>query len=316
MFEPERNCNCGTVKAAGVWLLLGLLTILTDCSSKSITASATNVITDEIGRTVHISPHPQRIISLTPSVTEILFAIGAGDRLIADTTYCTYPDAARTKEKIGDTQTPNLEKIIALKPDLVILSTASQLQEFTNRLSNLGIPVYVSDAKSLSDILKSIEDIAAAIGDPDAGKRVTDGLRKRISDVDKHVSGLQRPSVLFLVQEFTPLFTVGPGAFTTDVIQEAGGNSISRDLRWPNPYPQMSPEAAVAAKPEIIIFSDPDATQVTSSDNFPIAELKGTPAVISGRVYKVPAGHVATPGPRIVDGLEDLAHIFHPEAYK
>ena len=286
------------------------------CKSSPKKDQSKITITDEIGRTVRIDVHPQRIISLTPSVTEILFALGAGDRVIADTTWCNYPEAAKTKDKIGDTQTPNLEKIIALKPDLVVLSTASQLREFTNRLDKLGVPVYVSNSESLDGILQSIDDIAIAIGDPATGKRVTDALKTRMENVKSRVANLERPRVLFLVQDITPLFTVGPGAFSTDLIQAAGGDSISRELKWPNPYPQISPEAVIARRPEIIIFSDSFTDTVSHSEDFPIADLKSTPAVLNSRVYKINAGHVATPGPRIVDGLEELARIFHPEAFK
>lgn len=262
------------------------------------------VVADDLGRQVWVARDPRRLISLAPSVTEILFALGLGDRVVGVTTYCDYPAEAASIEKVGDTQKPNLEKIISLKPDLVIISTASQLEEFVGNLERLGVPVYVNNPTNLGSLLDSIQRLGDAAGVPESAGGLVADLRSRITEVHSKVAGLPRPRVL-LVLSSEPLITAGGGTFINDLIAEAGGESISADQKAD--YPQFSLETALARKPEVIFLQ-------AGGPGLP-KQLADSPAVRTGRVYQLDDNILLRPGPRIVDGLEQVARKLHPEAF-
>lgn len=278
------------------------LCFLTACSSKDAPDPALRTVTDEYGRSVAIKPQPERIVSLAPSITETLFALGLGDRVVAVTSYCDYPPEAKQKEDVGDTLRPGLEKIVALKPDLVIISTASQLESFVRKLEEVGIPVFISNPRNLDGVLKSIESISEISGASDRGGELVSNLRARVKAVESRVAGRERPGV-FLVIGSNPLITAGRSAFITDLIDRAGGRSISSDETAD--YPQYSLETAVARRPEIIFLQ-------AGEDRLPEG-LRQTPAALRGRVYRLDDDLLLRPGPRIVDGLEQLAEKIHPE---
>jgi cobalamin transport system substrate-binding protein len=259
---------------------------------------------DELGRTVRIGSTPRRIVSLAPSVTETLFALGLGSRVVGVTTFCDYPPEALAIEKIGDTMRPSVEKIVALKPDLVIASTASQLEEYVKRLDELGIPVYVSSPRDLDGVLDSILRVSEVAGVPARGRSLTDQLRGRIERVQSRVAGRRKPRVLILLGT-SPLITAGGSSFINDLVARAGGESITAGQRAE--YPQYSLEAAVAGQPEAILLQAAEA-------DLPAPLLK-TPAVRDGRVFRLDDALLLRPGPRIVDALEQLAAKLHPEAF-
>ena len=272
------------------------------CATTKLAPEATSAFTDEIGRTVRVRPNPQRIVSLAPSVTETLFALGLGSRVVGVTTYCDYPPEAKTKESVGDTLKPSLEKIIALKPDLVIISTASQLEQSVRRLDELQIPVYISNPRDLEGLLASIERIGEIAGVPDSANEVTRQLRSRIEAVRVRIAPAPRPRVFFILG-CEPLITAGGPSFISDLIARAGGKSISAEESMD--YPQFSLETAVARQPEVIFL------QAGNADLPP--RLSQTPAAREGRVYRLDDALLLRPGPRIIDGLEQMAARIHPE---
>jgi len=286
---------------AALIALSGLILSLSSCNIRREPPPAARAVVDELGRTVQVASHPSRIISLAPSTTETLFALGLGDRIAGVTTYCDYPPEAETKEKVGDTQRPGIEKIIALKPDLVIVSRASQLEQFVTRLSDLGVPAYVSSPSSLEGVLESIERLGELTGTGDRARALVSGLRARVEAVQARVSAKDQPRVLFILGN-EPLITVGGTAFINDLITRAGGRSISSDQT--SEYPQYSLETAVAKQPEVIFLQ-------SGSPDLP-ERLKGTPAARDGRVYQLDSNLLLRPGPRIVDGLEQMASKIHP----
>lgn len=266
------------------------------CTSTKTAPGATLEFTDEIGRLVRVRTDPARIVSLAPSVTETLFALGLGDRIVGVTSYCDYPPEARTKESVGDTLRPSIERIIALKPDLVIVSTASQLEQAVGRLDQLGIPAYVSSPRDLDSMLTSFERLGEIAGIPERALEVTAELRKRIEAVRLRVEGRDRPRVLVMLGS-EPLITAGGTSFINDLIERAGGRSISADEKAE--YPQFSLESAVARQPEVIFLQ-------AGEGELP-SRLKQTPAGVAGRVYRLDDALLLRPGPRIVDGLEQMA---------
>jgi len=278
------------------------LCLLPACSSEKATDPVLRTVTDELGRSVSLKPRPERIISLAPSITETLFALGLGGRVVGVTSYCDYPPEAKQVEAVGDTLRPGIEKIVALKPDLVIISTSSQLESFVRKLEEVGIPVYISNPRNLEGALKSIEAIGDISGAADRGRELAGSLRARVETIESRVAGRERPSV-FLILGSNPLITVGRDAFVTDLLDRAGGRSISSDETAD--YPQYSLETAVARRPEIIFLQ---AGEGRIPDG-----LRQTPAAVAGRIYSLDDELLLRPGPRIVDGLEQMAAKIHPE---
>ncbi|HTF36847.1 MAG TPA: cobalamin-binding protein [Blastocatellia bacterium] len=287
-------------------LLPATLTIsVSSCSSRKNSPATSRTVTDELGRTVQVPAQPQRIVSLAPSITEILFALGVGDRVAGVTSYCDYPPAARQKTPVGDTLKPSVERIVALKADLVIISTASQVEASFRKLEELGIPVYVTNPRTIDGVVESIDKIGELIDARERAHEVTNELRRRITNVETRNAEASRPSVLVILGT-EPLITAGAGSFINDLINRAGARSISAEEIAD--YPQYSIEAVIARQPEIILLQ--------AGGNELIERLRQTPAARSNRVYHIDDDLLLRPGPRIVDGLEQLAAKFHPELFE
>lgn len=286
-------------------ILATLLLSGLSCASNRTPPASVRIVTDEIDRSVQVPAHPQRIVSLAPSITEILFALGAGDRVAGVTSYCDYPPEARQKIPVGDTLKPSVEKIVALKADLVIISTASQIEASFRKLEELLIPVYVTNPRSVDEVVESIDKIGELIDARNQAHQLTDELRRRITTVEARVAQASRPSVLAILGT-DPLITAGAGSFITDLINRAGARSISEEEK--GDYPQYSIETVVAKRPDIILLQ--------AGGNELSARLRQTPAARSDRVYHIDDDLLLRPGPRIVKGLEQLAAKFHPEVFE
>lgn len=270
--------------------------------------SAGRQITDETGRVLTVPQRIDRVVSLAPNLTEIVYAVGAGDRLVGDTTFCDYPPEAKQVEKVGDTLQPNIEKILALRPQVVLISTASQLETFAKQLGHHEIVVYVSDPHDLEGVFRSIETLGQLLNQPDQGKELVGKLRSRVTAMEAAVKGLPTTRVFFQLSA-EPLYTAGRDSFVTDLLRYAGGESVTSDV--PGAWPKYSGEAAAAAQPEVIIL--PSGGSMGNKD---VAEpLKRSPAVLNGRVYRINDDYLSRPGPRSVDGLEQIARAIHAEAF-
>ncbi len=268
-------------------------------------------ITDDAGRNVSLPLKVDRVISLAPNLTEIVFAIGAGDRLVGRTSYCDYPAEAKSVTEVGDTLHPSLERIISLKPQLVLISTASQLEVFTQQLHDQNIAVFVTDPHDLDGVFRSIEQVGVILDHDEQAKLLVQKLRERASAVEEAVK--QKPPVrVFYQLSAEPLYTAGHDAFVTDLIRRAGGVSVTADV--PGAWPKYSNESALAAKPEAIIL--PTGGSMGTGNSTVTEALSQSPAVLEGRVYKINDDHLVRPGPRAVDGLEEMARALHPEAFK
>ena len=263
-------------------------------------------VRDDLGRTVKIPRKLDRAISLAPSLTEMIFAIGAGDKLVGVTTYCNYPAETASIEKVGDTQTPNIEKIIALKPQVAFVSTASQLEAFTKTLEEQGIAVYVSNPKNLDEVFKDLGQLGDMFGRSAAAEDLVISLSGRASFVrhqaNYHAEGsdksVEKPKVFVQVSK-EPLFTIGSDSFLTALVEQAGGVPATKDV--PTAYPKLSKERAASLNPDVIILSDSD------DNREPNLAFKDSKAVKNGRVYRVNADILSRPGPRLVDALEEIA---------
>lgn len=274
-------------------------------------AEGSRQFTDESGRTITLPARVDRVVSLAPNLTEIVFALGAGDRLVGNTTFCDYPAAAKQVSKVGDTLHPSIERIIALRPQLVLVSTASQLEVFTKQLADQQIAVYVTDPHDLAGVFRSIENVASLLNLPENAPEVVGSLRNRTASVEEALKSA-KPVKVFYQLSAEPLYTAGRDAFVTDIIRLAGGQSVTADV--PGGWPKFSAESALAANPDAIIL--PTGGSMGAANSTVARALADSPAVRNGRIYRIDGDHLTRPGPRAVDGLEEIARALHPESFR
>ncbi|MFH0942314.1 MAG: cobalamin-binding protein [Chloroflexota bacterium] len=270
---------------------------------------------DQAGNTVSIGHAPQKIVSLAPSNTEIVYALGLQDRLVAGTTYDDYPEEARSKPKIGGYYPVDIEKVVALAPDLVLATDIHK--ETVTRLSQLGITTITLAPKNLDEVMAAITLVGRVAGAEDRAERLVAEMRARVKAVTDRTDALaasQRPVVLYLLWH-DPMMTVGPKVIISELITKAGGSNIASDLA--GDYPKMNLEAVIIANPGVIIADDGHGDAAALSFNFARSEprLGAVAARLNGRVYPIDSDLVTIPGPRIVAGLEEMARIIHPEIF-
>lgn len=254
--------------------------------------------------------HPQRIVSLAPSVTETLFALGFGNRLVGVTTYCDFPAEARKLPKIGGFMNPSLEVIVAKRPDLVIGVSSATDPVTAREMERLGLKVTLISLASVSDILSSIKNIARSLGNPEAGEKLVRKINRQFEEVKKRVASAPRRTTLLAVG-LRPLVAVGGKNFIDELITLAGGDNIAGSAA--QPWLNLPDEYVVAKAPQVIIEAGMGSDRNESAKHW--ADLKSIPAVRARRVYAYPSDKILRPGPRIGEGLEELARLVHPECF-
>ncbi len=265
---------------------------------------------DGIGRPVDIPRRPMKIISLAPDVTETLYLLGAQDRLVGDTTQCTWPEAAKHKPKVGDLLNPNYEVILAAKPDLVISSTAGNDRAAVMKLAALGLPVYVVAPRNVDRIFESVEQMGRITDCADRGLQLVAEMKERLERIRLRIAGLP-PVRAFFVTWFDPLLAPGKTTFENDVLGLAGVLSVTAGI--PQFYPRYSLER--------LLLEDPDAIITVKQEGNPIPELKRISgwrdlrAVREGRIY-VLTEFLQHPSPLFVNGVEELAQKLYPERFR
>ena len=298
-------------------LLTGIIVIsllgLTGCSQASIPASATYI--DDIGRTVQIKSIPQRIISLSPSNTEMVYALGLQDRLVGVTSYDNYPPEAKNKPIVSDYSTVDLEKIVNAKPDLVLADSIHK-KDTIPALEKLGITVYTMNPKNTDEILNEIKVLGQITGKTQEADNMVSSLKNRIqavTDKTAKITDSQKPRVLYVTWH-DPIWTAGSDTMIQYLIDMAGGTNIAADL---NGYATITLESAIQRNPQVIIVMSSMGDQNTSLDYIKSNEqFSATDAVKNGRVYEIDADIFGRTTPRIVDGLETLMKLLHPELFK
>jgi iron complex transport system substrate-binding protein len=271
--------------------------------------------TDDTGRGVAIDEIPQRIVSFGPSITEILFALGLGERVVGVSDFSDYPEEAKSKPSVGSAYSPSIEKLVELEPDLVFTVEHEQLN---SELEALGIKFLILDPDDIDGIFSNIELAGAVTGTEDEAAELIDSMEDTINYVLAQVEGAAGVSVFFIVDATDPTlpWTSGPGSFIDALITMAGGENIAAGA--PGNWVQFSIEEIVGSDPEIIIIQ----TMTGGVPTVSIEELEEHPiwgemtAVIQGNVFLIDGDLVSRPGPRIVQGLEELARIIHPELFE
>ena len=255
-------------------------------------------------------PGPQRVVSHAPSVTETLFALGFGDRVVGVTTYCDYPPEARRLPKIGGFTNPSVEAIVATRPDLVIGVSDSSHPVKTKELEQLGIKVALISVASLDEILNSFKSVARMLGHPEAGDKLAQKITRQFEEVKKRVAPAPRRSTLLAVG-LRPLVAVGGKNFIDELITLAGGENIAGHAA--QPWLNLPDEYVITKAPQVIIQAGMGSERGTSAKYW--SDLKSIPAVKEGRVYSYPSDKILRPGPRVGEGLEEIARLVHPECF-
>jgi iron complex transport system substrate-binding protein len=267
-------------------------------------------IIDDFDRNVTLDKYPQRIVSTAPSNTEILFALGLGERVIGVTEYCDYPEEAKEKEKIGGFSTVDIEMTAALNPDLILASEKTGIENI-EKLEELGMTVVVLQPENVDGVLHDIRLVGKITGEEARAEELAGDMENRIKNVQENTKGLEKPEVFYVVWH-DPMMSAGSGTFISDLIDMAGGTNIAHDMEG---YKAMSLEVVVERDPDIIIT--PTGMGEQPIYDFVVAEerLFDVSAVKNGRVHTIDQNIVNRAGPRIVDGLEEIAKYIHPEVY-
>ena len=252
----------------------------------------------------------RRIVSLAPSVTETLFALGLGPDVVGVTTHCDYPAAAQKIAKIGGFTSPSIEAIVAKRPNFVIGVSSATDPAKARELENLGFKVTLISLASLGDILTSIKDIARLLGRAEVGEQLVDKIEREIDQTKKRVARAPRRSTLLAVG-LRPLVAVGGKNYIDELITLAGGANIAHSAA--QPWLNLPDEYVVAKAPHVIIQAGMGSERGSSTKNW--EDLKSIPAVRDGRVYSYPSDKILRPGPRVGEGLEEIARLVHPECF-
>ncbi|MFC2011092.1 ABC transporter substrate-binding protein [Chloroflexota bacterium] len=273
-------------------------------------------ITDQTGKVVRIKKEPEKIVSLAPSNTEIVYALELQDKLVGVTKYCDYPKAAQQKPKIGGFSDVDIEKVVAMEPDLVLAANMHK-DEITPALERLGITVLTIDPKTIDDVLLAIDLVGIAMGHREAAASVTADMGNRIEAViskTAELSDKQRMRVLYIVWH-DPLKTATSITRIHGMITKAGGMNIAADLG--GDYPVISLEAVLIADPQVIIAGSGHGSSQDVPFQFALTEprLAVVEARLQNRIYEIDADLTSRAGPRIVQGLEKLAVFIHPELF-
>jgi iron complex transport system substrate-binding protein len=255
-------------------------------------------------------PAPQRIVSLTPALTEILFALDLGDRVVGVTEYCDRPPEAKSRPKVGGYVNPSVEAVIALSPDLIVVSPGPGNRDAVQAMGRAGLRVAVVPAESLDETFAAIEKVADSAGRPERGRELVERLRARIDAVGRRVASRPRVRTLFSVQA-DPIIAAGRGTLPSQLLEAAGGLNVVDAGR----YPKLGIESVVQLAPEVVLQSRMDMAGGDGSvERAAWTRWTAIPAIAKGRLVVLPDDAALRPGPRVADAVEQLAAILHPEA--
>ncbi|MGE5553223.1 MAG: cobalamin-binding protein [Betaproteobacteria bacterium] len=261
-------------------------------------------LSDALGRQVTLKAPPRRIVSLAPSATEMLFALGLGERVVGVTRWCTYPAAAKALPKVGDL-TLSEERIAALRPDLIV-GDLSLERPFLERLDRLGWPVMAVGPRRVDEVAQALELLARAAGEAEVGRQEATRFRARLAQLTREGAENARRrggrARVFLLLDPEQLYTAGPGTFLDELVWLAGGRNVAEGAK--SPWPLLSEEAFLLADPQVIVVACPPPATVLQKPRW-----QGISALRAGKVYQVDPDFLSRLGPRILDGLEFLIKI-------
>ena len=288
--------------------IVSMMTVLILISAGA--PSVAKTITDQLGRHVAVPDKPHRVVSLAPSITEIVFALDQGYRLQGVTTYSDFPPEAVKLPKIGSYVHLDLEKIVALKPDLCIAIKDGNPRVIAQRLESLKIPVYAVDPNNLETIMKTVLEIGTLLNAEDRANQLVQNMDLRIQKVKSLVERATHRPRVFLQIGVSPIVSAGTHTFIHELIVIAGGTNLAAG---PIPYPRFSREKVLALSPEIIIITSMARSAVFEKVKAEWEKWPNMPAIRNQRIYVEDSNFFDRPTPRLVDGLELLIRLIHPE---
>ncbi len=292
-----------------IWPVLWIVIVLA-LPGRGIAGLVT--VTDQAGRQVVLTDRPVRIVSLAPSLTEVVFAVDRGKYVKGATENSNYPPEAASLPRVGSYRNPDLEKIIALKPDLCLAVLDGTPPSLRDRLTALNIPVYVTDPRNLEQVMTTIQEIGTLINAREKADELAADMKHRIERVQKTVAtASEKPRVFFQIG-IIPIVSVGSGTFIDELIRMAGGQNLTEG---PETYPRLSLEKVLGLSPDVIIITSMARAQTFETVKAGWMKWTQIPAARDGRIFVVDSDIVDRPTPRLVLGLETLARLVHPELY-
>lgn len=277
------------------------------------TPSSCATFEDALGREISVPAPPKRLIALAPNLTEILFALGLGDRVAGVTNHCNYPPEASLKPRVGSYIHLNVEQIISLSPDLVIGTVDGNERHILDLLEQANIKVFFVNPRDVRQAIATISTVGLVCGVPEKARQLSGSLTLRVNRVVEVTSARKRPLV-FLQIHIQPIMTVNRNTVHHDLIRLAGGDNMTADE--PVTYPRISLEEVIRRKPEVILVSSMEREGRFEKARQDWLQWTSIPAVQKGTVHLIDSDLIDRPSPRVVDGLEIMAKILHPEVFK
>ncbi len=276
-------------------------------------AGQTRRVTDLAGRTMAVPVDPRRVVALAPSATEIVFAIGRQDRLVGVSRFSDTPEAARALPKVGSYVHLDLERIVALKPDLCLAIRDGNPKAVVDRLEAMRIPVYAVDPRDLASVMETVAALGDLLDAREAAGRRVDDMRRRIAAVDRRVARASHRPRVFLQIGMAPIVSAGSATFLHELITRAGGVNAAAGT---TAYPRFSQEQVIALAPEVLIITSMNREGLFQQALAEWRRWPQMPAVAGNRLHIVDSNCLDRPGPRLVEGLEQLARLIHPTLFE
>lgn len=270
-------------------------------------------VKDHLGREIQIPEKPERIISLAPSITECLFALEQGDRVIGVTQFSDYPPEAQKLPQVGSYVSLNLERIVALKPDLCIGTKDGNPRGTIMRLEKLGVPVYAVDPRDLNAVMDTLSELGELLRAQQRAEDVVQDMRERIDAISSAVAGTKRRPRVFFQIGISPIVSVGTDTFIHELIELSGGKNLTAGS---TPYPRVSREEVLRLRPDVLIITSMARDEMFEQVKREWQKWPSIPAVKNEQIYLVNSDHFDRATPRLVKGLEKLFQLLHPQLYK
>lgn len=283
-------------------ILVVFVTILISCKEKQKNVDIKNYVTDDLHKKIEINEPPKRVITLAPNLTELVFELGFGDRVVGNTSYCNYPDSAKKIEKIADLLTVNLENIASLQPDLIFITAEGNSKSDYSKLVDLGYKVFVSNPRHYNGIKKTLLDMGKIFNKTDYAQSIVENWDERIEIVKTNHDKLIYKSVMFLIST-NPIFSVGKKSFVHQILTYAGLENITGDSEIS--YPMYNREELLIRNPDYILMYETNNNDINVLlESYP--EWNTLSAFVNERVFYINADLYSRPGPRFVEAVEDL----------
>ena len=299
-------------KIASLWLAMTLVSV-SILLWTSFSYSAPLTLKDEVGRNVTVPFPLKRIISLAPNVTEILFSLGLDEEVVGVSIHCNYPEKVKDRVRVGSYISIDFERIVSLKPDLIIATGAGNTRDMIDRLERLGFPSYVIFPRKFDDVLESLKHLGQVVGREKEASSIIVSMKNRKERVLELTQRLPRPKVFLQIGE-APVVTVGKGSFADDLIRLSGGENIAGKEK--EMYPRLGREEILKRSPEVILISSMNPKGDYERILHEWDRWQMIPAVKHGRIHLINSDLVDRPSPRIVEGLEEMARLIHPSRFK